>query len=209
MNGSANASTQFFSPWDPPPPFVNPPQDSKRAEVIQKLGQFAVKNGASFVELIKVKQKDNPEYQFLFGGEGCDYYRWVLYCGCHGLPADQPIPAAHQQAHPPVHPQQSYIEAQAAAVQDVEGMMQQTLATCDPEVKSGFAQGLAALSGSKVSKTLQKQTLICQHTMFAHSLKMHSLRTGVYQAKSAVVHGMPSICARDGRCCCFACAQPS
>ena len=124
----------------------------QRAEAIQKLAHFAVKNGASFVELIKVNQKDNPEYQFLFGGEGCDYYRWVLYCACQGLPADQPVPSAQQQPHHQAQLQQSYSNPQESAVQDVGGMLQQTLATCDPEVKSGFAQVLAALSGSKVSK---------------------------------------------------------
>ncbi len=148
MTESASVAAQFFSPWDPPPPFCSPPSDSKRADVIQKLAQFAAKNGASFVELIKVKQKDNPEYQFLFGGEGSDYYRWILFCSCHNLPVDQPLPAA-QPANQQVA-QPAYGEAQTAPVQDVEAMLQQALATCSPEVRDGFSQVLAALSGSKV-----------------------------------------------------------
>ena len=149
MSVDANVAAQFFSPWDSAPPFASPPSDSKRADVVLKLAQFAVKNGASFVELIKVKQKDNLEYQFLFGGESSDYYLWVLYCGCHNLPPDQPLPAVlltnQQLQHQP-----AYNEAQAPQVQDVEGLLQQTLATCSPEVRDGFSQVLAALSGSKV-----------------------------------------------------------
>ena len=48
----ADVASQFFSPWDPPPPFAAQPADHKKAEVVQKLAQFAVTNGASFVELL-------------------------------------------------------------------------------------------------------------------------------------------------------------
>ena len=157
MGDAAAVAAQFFSPWDPLPPFSSPPSDAKRADVIYKLAQFAAKNGASFVELIKVKQKDNPEYQFLFGGEGSDYYRWVLYCACHNLPPDQPL-SAGQSVHLQAPQQPAYAAAQTA-VPDVESMLQQTLATCSPEVRDGFSQVLAALSGSKVTSQS-----ICLHT---------------------------------------------
>ena len=143
----ADLAAQFFNPWDPAPPFASPPADAKRTDVLHKLAQYAVKNGASFVELIKDKQRDNPEYQFLFGGQDSDYYRWVLYCGCHNLPSDQPLPAPQPAAQPPSFlPQSTQVQAQ-----DVEVSLQQTLATCTPEVRDGFSQVLAALSGSKAS----------------------------------------------------------
>ncbi|DBB16897.1 TPA: hypothetical protein ACH3X3_015132 [Trebouxia sp. C0006] len=160
MTEAASVASQFFSPWDPPPPFCSPPSDSKRADVIQKLAQFAAKNGASFVELIKVKQKDNPEYQFLFGGEGSDYYRWILFCSCHNLPVDQALPAAQPANQQTAQP--AYGEAQAAPVQNVQAMLQQALATCSPEVRDGFSQVLAALSGSKDSiKQSQQWFMAC------------------------------------------------
>ncbi|DBA71019.1 TPA: hypothetical protein ACH3X2_011449 [Trebouxia sp. C0005] len=160
MTEAASVAAQFFSPWDPPPPFCSPPSDSKSADVVQKLAQFAAKNGASFVELIKVKQKDNPEYQFLFGGEGSDYYRWILFCSCHNLPFDQSLPAAQPANQQTAQP--AYGEAQAAPVQDVEAMLQQALATCSPEVRDGFSQVLAALSGSKESiKQSQQWFMAC------------------------------------------------
>ena len=145
----ADIASQFFSPWDPPPPFAAEPADHKKAEVVQKLAQYAVKNGASFVELIKTKQQDNPEYRFLFGGENADYYLWVLYCSLHNLPWDQPLqpapqpdPAATQYATQPQQP--------VLPVQDVENMLQQTAASCPVEVRTGFSQVLTGLTGSKV-----------------------------------------------------------
>lgn len=142
----SDVAAQFFSPWDLAPPFAGPPADAKRADVLHKLAEYAVKNGATFVELIKDKQKANPEYQFLFGGQDSEYYRWVLYCRCHNLPSDQPLPA-------PSPPQSQSLPQHSTHVQtqDVEGLLQQTLATCTPEVKDGFLQVLAALSGSKAS----------------------------------------------------------
>lgn len=138
-------AAQFFSPWDPAPPFATPPVDAKRADVLHKLAQFAVKNGASFVELIKDKQKDNPEYQFLFGGQDSDYYRWVLYCRCHNLPSDQPLPISQPQ------PQLLSDQPTEVQVPSIEALLHQALATCTPEVRDGFSQVLAALSGSKAS----------------------------------------------------------
>ena len=149
----AEVASQFFSPWDPPPPFAAQPADHKKAEVVQKLAQFAVKNGASFVELIKTKQQDNPEYQFLFGGENTDYYLWVLYCSLHNLPWDQPLQAAPLPApQPDVIASQYSAQPQQLAipVQDVESMLQQTAASCDVEVRTGFSQVLSGLTGSKV-----------------------------------------------------------
>lgn len=147
----ADIASQFFSPWDPSPPFVAQPADQKRAEVVQKLAQFAAKNGASFVELIKTKQKDNPEYQFLFGGENFDYYRWVLFASLHSLHIDQPLPVAQQHATQGVQ-QPDQPQTLAVPVQDIEGMLQQTAATCPPEVTTGFSQVLAGLTGSKVCR---------------------------------------------------------
>lgn len=158
----ADIASQFFSPWDPPPPFAAEPADKKKSEVVQKLAQFAVKNGASFVELIKTKQQDNPEYRFLFGGENADYYLWVLYCNLHNLPWDQPLPAPQQPDAPmpqlPVQQQQQ----QLAPTQDVEAMLQQTVATCPVEVKTGFGQVLSGLTGSKDSiKQSQQWFMAC------------------------------------------------
>jgi hypothetical protein len=48
---------QFFDPQQPPPPAVDAPQDAGLLQRITKLVEFATRNGPSFVELIKSKQK--------------------------------------------------------------------------------------------------------------------------------------------------------
>lgn len=78
-------ATKFFKPWEAPPHYVPAPADSALTQRIQKLAQFASRNGPSFVELISNKQAGNPEYAFLSGGEGSTYFRWILYCNLHSL----------------------------------------------------------------------------------------------------------------------------
>eukprot|EP00210_Caulerpa_lentillifera_P000880 g851.t1 len=70
----------FFNPWESPPVSVSPPGDSALIQRIKKLADYASRNGPEFVTLFKDKQQHNPEYGFLLGGEGHDYYRWCLHC---------------------------------------------------------------------------------------------------------------------------------
>lgn len=56
---------QFFDPQQPPPPAVTAPQDAGLLQRITKLVEFATRNGPSFVELIKSKQKARGPSQHL------------------------------------------------------------------------------------------------------------------------------------------------
>jgi hypothetical protein len=76
----------FFSPHEPPPDFAAKPSDEALEQRISKLAQFASRNGPSFVELMRTKQANNPEYNFLNDGEGAAYWRWILYCTLYNLP---------------------------------------------------------------------------------------------------------------------------
>lgn len=51
-----------------------PPDDIELRNIIDKLAQFVARNGAEFENMTKLKQKDNPKFQFLFGGENYHYY---------------------------------------------------------------------------------------------------------------------------------------
>ena len=75
----------FFPPWEPPPEFAEQPADAALEQRIGKLAEFAVKNGPPFVEMIRQKQQNNPEYGFLSNGAGSPYFRWKLYCFIHKL----------------------------------------------------------------------------------------------------------------------------
>ena len=53
-----------------------PPPDGDQKNIIDKLAQFVARNGPEFENMTKNKQKGNPKFQFLFGGE---YYHYYMY----------------------------------------------------------------------------------------------------------------------------------
>lgn len=66
-------------PFDSAPPPAAPPSDPELHKRIDKLVEYAAKNGPEFETMIREKQHDNPAYSFLFGGEGHNYYRYKLW----------------------------------------------------------------------------------------------------------------------------------
>ena len=86
------ASGTLFPPWEPPPEFVSPPSDAGLVQRVEKLAEFVQRNGSQFQELMRQKQRDNPEYAFLFGGDGATFYRWILYCKLNNLSPESPPP---------------------------------------------------------------------------------------------------------------------
>lgn len=66
---------QFFDLREALPVMARKPRNGTLAQRIEKVAEFAARNGPEFVQLIENKQHQNPDYQFLFGGEGHDYYR--------------------------------------------------------------------------------------------------------------------------------------
>ncbi|ERN06855.1 calcium homeostasis endoplasmic reticulum protein [Amborella trichopoda] len=92
----------FFHPWDPPPPPTPPPADPELQKRIDKLSEYAAKNGPEFEAMIREKQQDNPGYAFLFGGEGHAYYRYMLWICTHPAPPNfNPTPLNPNL--PPMH----------------------------------------------------------------------------------------------------------
>uniref|UniRef100_A0A6Q2XP71 Uncharacterized protein n=1 Tax=Esox lucius TaxID=8010 RepID=A0A6Q2XP71_ESOLU len=55
-----------------------PPEDQELKNVIDKLAQFVARNGPEFEKMTMEKQKDNPKFSFLFGGDFFTYYRCKL-----------------------------------------------------------------------------------------------------------------------------------
>uniref|UniRef100_A0A0C9S5N9 TSA: Wollemia nobilis Ref_Wollemi_Transcript_18744_2473 transcribed RNA sequence n=1 Tax=Wollemia nobilis TaxID=56998 RepID=A0A0C9S5N9_9CONI len=84
----------FFNPWEPPPAPVPPPLDADLQKRIDKLAEYAAKNGPDFEKMIREKQQDNPAYNFLFGAEGHAYYRYKLWLCTRaaGPPYNQGMP---------------------------------------------------------------------------------------------------------------------
>ncbi|PIK40312.1 Calcium homeostasis endoplasmic reticulum protein [Apostichopus japonicus] len=53
---------------------VKAPSDPEVKNIVDKLANFVARNGPEFEKMTKQKQKDNPKFQFLFGGEHFQYY---------------------------------------------------------------------------------------------------------------------------------------
>jgi hypothetical protein len=122
-------ASQQLTPSSQPPTFTEAPSNAALALRITKLAEFVVRNGPAFEQQVRSKQGANPEYSFLNGGAGSDYYRWCLFCTEQKLPIDQPLSDAWKKG-----------------AQDVAAM---------PEVVSGgFAQVLQMLHATQVRSCL-------------------------------------------------------
>ncbi|XP_021925651.1 calcium homeostasis endoplasmic reticulum protein isoform X2 [Zootermopsis nevadensis] len=55
-----------------------PPQEVELRNIIDKLAQFVARNGPEFEQMTKNKQKSNPKFGFLFGGEHFNYYQYKV-----------------------------------------------------------------------------------------------------------------------------------
>lgn len=55
-----------------------PPNDNDLKNIIDKLAQFVARNGPEFEQMTKNKQKNNPKFSFLFGGEHFNYYQYKV-----------------------------------------------------------------------------------------------------------------------------------
>ncbi|KAA8528203.1 hypothetical protein F0562_035546 [Nyssa sinensis] len=86
----------FRGPYDSAPPLAVPPSDPELQKRIDKLVEYAAKNGPEFEAMIREKQQDNPAYSFLFGGEGHNYYCYKLWLSTHppGGPFNPPFPSS-------------------------------------------------------------------------------------------------------------------
>ena len=55
-----------------------PPSDQDLRNIIDKLAQFVARNGPEFEHMTKTKQRDNPKFSFLYGGEHYHYYTYKV-----------------------------------------------------------------------------------------------------------------------------------
>ena len=52
--------------------------DAELRNIIDKLANFVARNGPEFEQMTMHKQRDNPKFSFLFGGENYNYYKWKV-----------------------------------------------------------------------------------------------------------------------------------
>lgn len=69
---------------------------------IDKLVEYVAKNGPGFEAMVCEKEHKNPDYSFLFGGEGHGYYRYKLFLFTRSPgPFGAPFPPSMPGIHPP------------------------------------------------------------------------------------------------------------
>ncbi|KAG9136184.1 hypothetical protein Leryth_003789 [Lithospermum erythrorhizon] len=91
----------------PPPPHLQLPHhpppnlDPELQKRIDKLVEYTSKNGPEFEAMIRQKQLDNPDYSFLFGGVGHNYYQYKLFTSTRPPPIAPPFNPPF--LHPPIH----------------------------------------------------------------------------------------------------------
>ena len=61
--------------------------DTEMCNIIDKLANFVARNGPEFEQMTQEKQRDNPKFFFLFGGEFNAYYRWKVASEQAGKPS--------------------------------------------------------------------------------------------------------------------------
>jgi hypothetical protein len=114
-------------PFESAPPPAAPPADPELQKRIDKLVEYIGKNGPEFEAMIRDKQHDNPDYAFVFGGEGHAYYRYMLWLlprppvpapyppgSMHMMPPMGPMmrgPPIHQPGYPPFYDQHQLFAA--------------------------------------------------------------------------------------------------
>ncbi|KOB73344.1 putative mrna binding protein [Operophtera brumata] len=149
-----------------------PPQDQDLRNIIDKLAQFVARNGPDFEKMTKTKQKNNPKFSFLYGGEYFNYYQYkvtteqAILKQSAGGQASAPAGAYMAQNRQYVMPQQaSATPAQLglAASMAVAPALQQWLAanSAPPDLDNANTQ----INMLKEQITLSENNLNAQHTV--------------------------------------------
>lgn len=77
-----------------------PPNDIELRNIIDKLAEFVARNGPEFESMTKSKQKGNPKFAFLYGGEFFNYYQYKV--------ASKQAMIKQQGGHLPTHLNQQH-----------------------------------------------------------------------------------------------------
>ncbi|XP_077499620.1 SR-related CTD associated factor 6 isoform X3 [Amblyomma americanum] len=93
------------------------PPDQELRNIIDKLAQFVARNGPEFEQMTKQKQKDNPKFSFLFGGEYYAYYKHQVATQQNSMKAKDDVPPVATGAPPGPVPWQATSNVALAQLQ--------------------------------------------------------------------------------------------
>eukprot|EP00899_Mesostigma_viride_P022306 jgi/Mesvir1/325/Mv22733-RA.1 len=158
--------------WENHPRPAAPPTDSEVKKRIDKTAEYVNKNGPQFEGLMQEKQRNNPEYEFLFGGEHAEYYRFMLYCLRNNIPPDQHfVPAGGQYTGPygaggAPDDRGAYPSGLDPAVQDDQRYLQPPGA--EPEGGPGLSGGDQPPAGPLTVQRPSPETMAELHQLVDH-----------------------------------------
>ncbi|KAI5645246.1 surp module domain-containing protein [Phthorimaea operculella] len=182
-----------------------PPPDQDLRNIIDKLAQFVARNGPEFEKMTKNKQKNNPKFSFLYGGEYFNYYQYkvtteqaILKQSAGGAPA--PAGAYMAQNRQYVLPQQaSATPAQlglAASMAAAPALQQWLAANSQPPPSAAPAATTPEIENVNTQINLLKEqitqsenNLNAQHTVLIQQqqVKVNEL---VSKAQVETIHAM-------------------
>ncbi|KAF7110808.1 hypothetical protein CFC21_110886 [Triticum aestivum] len=184
----------------PPPqqqPPAPPPADPELQKRIDKLVEYIAKNGPEFEIVIRDKQHDNPDYAFIFGGDGHAYYRYMLWVtgrppmppyppgSMHMMPppmgpmaAHGPPAPMHQPGYPPFYDQHQHFGAHGHGEYDTGATFKGLSGPLPADVAAELHDVLSNLNGTKESIKGAK-TWFMQRAPFAPALA-EALRERVF-----------------------------
>ncbi|CAG2105987.1 unnamed protein product [Medioppia subpectinata] len=146
------------------------PEDEELRNIIDKLAQFVARNGPEFEQMTKNKQRDNPRFYFLFGGEFFNYYQYRVATE-HEIHRKQQQQLCGQQimpSGPPPGPQSQAPPQQQQNIWQNNGInnMNNTMKPIDPNVLTQQINELQEqIRQSETNLTAQHQVLMQQKQM--------------------------------------------
>lgn len=152
-------------------------KDQELKNIIDKLAQFVARNGEQFELMTKQKQRDNPRFEFLFGGNYYNYYQFKLNSEReflrhktnietqlnHPPPPIQIPPLLHPNQPPPSIPPPQLInnnQANNAVAVVNQSINQQKTQNQINELQDQIRQSLDNLNAQHQMLTNQQQLLI-------------------------------------------------
>ncbi|KAF8823103.1 zinc knuckle domain-containing protein [Cardiosporidium cionae] len=91
MNIVTQAGTMEMRP-------VSAPQDEELVNIIHRVAEYCATN-AEMEEYVRQNNGHEHKFRFLVGGEGSDYFRWVLYCYNMGIDPTKKEPSNEETSN--------------------------------------------------------------------------------------------------------------
>ncbi|KAK7501152.1 hypothetical protein BaRGS_00007637 [Batillaria attramentaria] len=124
--------------------------------IIDKLANFVARNGPEFEQMTKQKQRDNPKFGFLFGGEYFNYYQYKVTTEQAILKKQQML--AEQQQQQLLAQQQQVLVHQEAEQQKVA--LQQQISALQQQITTLQSQMAEQIKQSENNLAAQYQSMM-------------------------------------------------